>query len=66
MDLKEMTREKVNKVICENQSSAIRGLKALFQYLMIYIKYLKTKNKEKKQASKKERPFQTFLFSVRW
>lgn len=48
-----MTREKVNEVTCENQSSALRGLKALCQYLMICIEYLKTK--KKKKASKQKR-----------
>lgn len=59
----DLMREKVHKVILENQSSAIRGLKAICQYLISWFMHntLKTKRKKRKQgnqakqASEKER-----------
>lgn len=67
MNLKEMMREKVHKVIFENQSSAIRGIEAICQHLISWFVHntLKQTNKQmnkqkqgkhvSKQASKKER-----------
>lgn len=60
-----MMREKVHKVIFENQSSAIRGLEAICQHLISWFVHntlkqtnKQTKNKESmwasKQANKKD------------
>lgn len=54
MDLKEM-REKVHKVIFENQSSAIRGLKYLISWFVYNtLKQTQREKKETKQSKKKD------------
>lgn len=50
MDLKEMMREKVHRVIFENQSSAIRRLK----YLISWFVHNTLKRKEKKSKETKQ------------
>ena len=59
MDLKEMMREKVHKVIFENQSSAIRGLKYLISWFVHNT--LKQTQREKKETKQSKQEKKTFL-----
>lgn len=55
MNLKEMMREKVHKVIFENQSSAIRGLEAICQHLISWFVHNTLKQTNKQMNKQKTR-----------